>query len=467
MHRTKGRMLLRPPVLALGDLLLAVAIIYVSFLLRIYLPVPLTSSLLPGDRLSFFFQNWFPVAVSQVAVLYFFSFYDPPRPRARVEIVRRLVTTSLVQGLVLMGFYFLSGLEFPRSVLVLYIPLNWTALSAWRCFVQGLHRPEMRRVAIVGQGAAAQEVARDIQRYRWHGLHVQGFVPTPEEQASCSQRPQDVMGPCLGSVGDLPRLLEENAIDDIILAHDANSWQTELIDGLARLTTPHGSVLLVPGPFESLIGRMRYRWIYDTPLIEVMRESEWRINWPLKRFMDLVFGSFLMIVSLPILGACALLVRFTSAGPILYRQTRIGRSQQPFTLLKLRTMNHDAEEKTGEILAQRNDPRLTAIGGFLRRFRLDELPQLINVLSGSMSLVGPRPERPGFVAQYLEDVPGYVERFPIAPGLTGLAQVNGHYHSSVQNKLRYDLAYIANWSVWLDLSILVRTVKIVLSSPGT
>ncbi|HKV11530.1 MAG TPA: sugar transferase, partial [Thermoanaerobaculia bacterium] len=167
-----------------------------------------------------------------------------------------------------------------------------------------------------------------------------------------------------------------------------------------------------------------------------------------------------------LLAACAVAVRLTSPGGILYRQTRVGRGQRPFTLWKLRTMRQDAEAESGEVLAQPGDPRLTPIGAFLRRFRLDELPQLFNVLRGTMSLVGPRPERPGFVQRYLKEVPGYAERFSLAPGLTGLAQVNGDYHSSPQNKLRYDLAYLANWSIWLDVSILLRTVKIVLTSRG-
>ncbi len=129
-------------------------------------------------------------------------------------------------------------------------------------------------------------------------------------------------------------------------------------------------------------------------------------------------------------------------------------------------MKRDAERESGEVLALRDDPRLTPVGGFLRRYRLDELPQLWNVFAGEMSLVGPRPERPGFVQQHLRNVPGYAERFAVLPGLTGLAQVNGEYHSTPENKLRYDLAYLSNRSLWLDLSILVRTVRIVLTSQG-
>jgi exopolysaccharide biosynthesis polyprenyl glycosylphosphotransferase len=252
----------------------------------------------------------------------------------------------------------------------------------------------------------------------------------------------------------------------VILAGSGDTWQTQLIDCLAGTRPDHTNVLLLPGPFESLIGRMRYRWVHDLPLIEVVRESEWRINWPVKRVLDLVAGTLLLIVALPLVAACSAAVALTSPGPILYRQVRVGRGQRQFTLRKFRTMQTDAEADSGEVLAQPGDPRLTPCGALLRRFRLDEIPQLWNVLEGSMSLVGPRPERPGFVGRYLKEVPGYAERFSLAPGVTGLAQVNGEYHSSPQNKLRYDLAYAANWTLWLDLSILLRTVKIILTSRG-
>jgi lipopolysaccharide/colanic/teichoic acid biosynthesis glycosyltransferase len=175
----------------------------------------------------------------------------------------------------------------------------------------------------------------------------------------------------------------------------------------------------------------------------------------------------MLLASLPLLAACAAVVKLTSQGPVLYRQQRVGRGGRPFQLYKLRTMHLNAEAATGEVLARPDDPRLTRVGSTLRRYRLDELPQLWNVLNGTMSLVGPRPERPGFVGRYLTEVPGYAERFAVAPGLTGLAQINGEYLSSARNKLRYDLAYVANWSLWLDLSILLRTVKIVLTSRGT
>jgi exopolysaccharide biosynthesis polyprenyl glycosylphosphotransferase len=211
---------------------------------------------------------------------------------------------------------------------------------------------------------------------------------------------------------------------------------------------------------------MRYRWVSDIPLIEVISSRDGTLQRPAKRLLDLVVGGLLLLLALPAMLLCAVLIPLLSRGPVLYRQVRIGRDRKPFTLLKFRTMVPDAEAGRGEVLATANDPRLIPFGGWMRRTRLDELPQLLNVLGGSMSLVGPRPERPGFVEEFLDKIPGYAERFSMLPGLTGLAQVNGEYDSTADNKLRYDMAYHANSSFWLDLSILVRTVRTVLTSRG-
>ncbi len=470
MKRTHGFSTFWTALRPLGDLAAGVGAFFGAFLLRIYLPLPFTLGLLPPERLEYFLTDWWIVAIAQPLVLYFLGLYDPPEPGSRSELPRRLAAVTGLQGLGLMGFYFLTNLTFPRTVILVFAPLNFLILYLWRALVLRFHSPLDRRVAIVGRSAAARELAAAIRSYGWHGLTIVGYVPAPEDGPAtddAGDEAQDPLGPCLGTVQDLPRLLGDGEVEDVILASDAYSWQTRLMDQLADVGPRRGSVLLLPGPFESLIGRMRYRWVSDLPLIEVVRQTEWRVNRPLKRGLDLIAGLVLLLLTLPLMVLCALVVRLTSKGPVLYRQTRVGIGQQEFSLMKFRTMRRDAEEHTGETLAQPDDPRLTPVGGLLRRYRLDELPQLFNVLRGTMSLVGPRPERPGFVKSFLEEIPGYTERFSLAPGLTGLAQINGHYHSSAENKLRYDLAYLANWNLWLDLSILLRTVKIVLTSRGT
>lgn len=455
-----------------GDLAWGVLAFLTAFLVRMAVPLPFTLGLLPRDRLGYFGSEWWIVALSQLLLLYFFGFYDPPEPDSRAELPRRLLAAVGIQSLILMGFYFLTNREFPRSVLVLFAGFDFAGLLAWRSLLLRWHRPPPRRVVIVGTGPAARELAATIRHNPWYQLEVAGHVASPDDLPEAPDTPStlppvSVLGEELGSLDDLPELLRSGEVDDVILAGNSYHWQTRLIDRLALVGTGAGGVLLLPSPFESLIGRMRYRWVRDLPMVEVIRQREWRVNRPLKRALDLVGASCLLLLALPAMAFSALLVRLTSPGPVIYRQTRVGAGLRPFEVWKLRTMHRDAERDTGEVLAQPDDPRLTPVGGFLRRTRLDELPQLFNVLGGSMSLVGPRPERPVFVERYLKEVPGYAERFSIAPGLTGLAQINGHYHSTAQNKLRYDLAYIANWSLWLDLSTLLRTVKIVLASRGT
>ncbi|MFP3942170.1 MAG: sugar transferase, partial [Thermoanaerobaculia bacterium] len=428
-----------------GDLATAVAVFYVAFRIRVHLPVPFTEQLLPADRLEFFHVYWPLVVAVQAAALYFFGLYDPPQGRSWVDRARRLTPAVLVQVLALGASFFLMERTFPRSVLVLYGALDFAALLAWRAVSTAGLRATPARVAIVGCGSGAAELAGRIREHEAHGLEVAGWVSGPGDAAGVEPSPD--LGPRLGDLDALPGLVAAGAVDDVVIAETDTAWKTRLLDDLARASgRARGTVLLLPGPFESLIGRMRYRWVRDLPLIEVVRDSEWRLFRPLKRAFDLAAGSAMLVLAAPVLGACAVLVRTTSPGPVLYRQERVGRGLQRFTLWKLRTMRVGAEAGSEEIMAQPGDPRLTPAGAFLRRLRLDELPQLFNVLAGSMSLVGPRPERPGFVARYLEEIPGYAERFAVAPGLTGLAQVNGEYHSSAQNKLRYDLAYIANWS---------------------
>jgi exopolysaccharide biosynthesis polyprenyl glycosylphosphotransferase len=457
----------------LGDGLAAAAAWYGAVWLRVVVPLPFTHGLLPVERVALVHPVLVLVLALQLLTLYLFNQYHSPEPRPRLELASRLLGAATFQGLALTAYFFLADRTFPRSVLVLYVVFDAVLLVLWRGLAQRAYRPRRRRVALVGCGEAAVELAAKIESHHWHGLDVVGHLHTPADpppgedgggprDSSCSA---GALGPCLGSIEEVPALLRAGAFDHLVVVAPTHTWQSRLLDLLAGERQAHTAVLLLPGPFESLIGRMRYRWVSDLPLIEVIGASEWRIHRPLKRLFDAVGAGAMLVVAVPAMLACALVVRLTSPGPILYRQTRVGRGQTPFVLLKFRTMRLGAEQGE-EILATPGDPRLTPAGAFMRRTRLDELPQLLNVLGGSMSLVGPRPERPGFVRAYLERVPGYAARFSLRPGLTGLAQVNGDYDSTPENKLRYDLAYSANWSLWLDLSILVRTVRTVLSSRG-
>ena len=346
-----------------GDVLVGPIAFLLAFLVRLYVPVPMTRSLLPLDRISFYAEHWIPVVITQVAVLYFFAFYDPPQPASRTELLRRLVAATCLQGLVLMGYYFLARQVFPRSVLLLFVPLNCLLLYAWRLLVWRVRPPRRRRVAIVGAGPAAAALAQSLR------------APRPATGSSwwASSGPSPV-----GAGGRHPGVRRRARADAGNRRRRAASWSraepstTSSWPARARRGRPGSStrwrkarsrrsnVWLLPGPFESLIAGTRFSWVDDHPLIEVARDPDWRINWPLKRLFDVVVGGLLLIALAPVLLIGALCVLIDSGRPIFYRQVRIGRGGAPFTIVKLRTMRAGAEDSTGEALATSTDPRVTA-----------------------------------------------------------------------------------------------------------
>jgi len=204
----------------------------------------------------------------------------------------------------------------------------------------------------------------------------------------------------------------------------------------------------------------------DLPLLEAKIRPLEGVAAGTKRVFDAAISAVFLVLSSPLLLAAAAAIAMTSRGGPLYRQVRVGLDGQPFDLWKLRTMRSGAESKTGAVLASPGDPRVTAVGRLLRATRVDEIPQLWNVLKGDMSLVGPRPERPQFTERFAREVAGYSLRQSTRPGLTGLAQISGDYATEPEIKLRYDLAYLNNWSFGLDLAILLRTLPVVLTRRG-
>ncbi|HKI86544.1 MAG TPA: sugar transferase, partial [Thermoanaerobaculia bacterium] len=405
---------LRTPVRVAGDLGLAAAALAAAFLARIHIPLPGTIGLLPPGRIHFFLDYWWLFGAAQIVSLYFLGLYDPPERNDPGGTSRALALACTLQGLALTAFFFLAARTFPRSILLIYLPLDYLLLRAWKATTKSWFPVRSRRVALIGGGSAAREIAASIRGQEHAHFTLAGYVPNPAGTPSGDPIPDPQLGPNLGTIDDLLALVAGGKVDDIVLAAEEVSWRTSLLDRLARSGTGRGSVLLVPGPFESLIGRTRFRWVRDIPLIQVAGATEWRINRPVKRAFDLTLGGALFLLAIPLMLLCALAVRLSSRGPVLFRQVRVGRGRRFFVLLKFRTMRLGAEEVNEERLASIDDPRVTSIGSFLRRLRLDELPQLVHVLSGKMSLVGPRPERPGFVERYLREVPGYAERFAVA-----------------------------------------------------
>jgi len=185
----------------------------------------------------------------------------------------------------------------------------------------------------------------------------------------------------------------------------------------------------------------------------------------IKRIIDVILAFIGLIVASPIMAIISIAIKLESRGPVFYCQERVGKNGRVYTMYKLRSMYENAEEN-GAQCAEKDDPRVTKVGRFMRKTRIDELPQLFNILKGDMSIVGPRPERPIFTYQFNKEIPGFINRLKVKPGLTGWAQVNGGYDLTPAEKLEYDLYYIENRSIWLDIKIILKTVKIVLTGDG-
>lgn len=351
------------------------------------------------------------------------------------------------------GWILLSGCATLGAII--YAPKERNAVSkpnADRSLT--LNEDGVRCILIVGSGEVAKTLAKSLEENE--NARVVGFVDDePMEESSY---------PCLGNRDSIMDVIERYHVEEVILAY-APTWQQRLMERV-NCNPKELSVRVVPTLYESLICPLKLKTYRDIALVPLIPNAG-AFRERTKRLFDLVVTTLLMILSLPLWILASLLIRLTSKGPVIFSQERIGKDGKSFRVFKFRTMMHNAEADTGPVLsAGKEDARLTRVGRWLRAFRIDELPQLWNVLKGEMSLVGPRPERSEFVAVYENEIPAYALRHKVKPGITGLAQVHGGYHTDARDKLRYDLIYVSNQSLALDLSILLKTVMVVLGVNG-
>jgi sugar transferase (PEP-CTERM system associated) len=320
-----------------------------------------------------------------------------------------------------------------------------------------------QNILVLGVGPLASTVAREITARQDLKLHLVGLV---QETPASQGQPQMVFGhPLVGAVAELESLVEKHRVSRIIVAIEDRRG-TLPTAALVRLRVRGIGVEDSHTAIAGLTGRVWLNTVRPSWFVfsDGFRRSRRTVL--VKRTLDICFGVLGFLLSLPIMLAVALAVKLDSSGPALYRQVRVGWKGREFEILKFRSMRVDAEGKNGAQWAVVNDPRITRIGKYLRKFRLDELPQFVNVIRGDMSFVGPRPERPGFVADLREEIPYYDERHSVRPGLTGWAQVEYHYGASVDDayrKLEYDLFYLKNMSLLFDCAIVFQTVRIVIN----
>ena len=455
--------------LILADLLCALSAYGGAFFLRVYLPLPFTAHLLPSSRFEEVSHAWFLLLTTQVILLYFFGFYELHALQRRGRLVAPVAAALGVQLLTMTAWYFFRGdVFFPRTVLILFWFFNTLGVAGLRLWViNRLRQAGPQRMLLVGTETDVQAFLAGLPELRpFPEFAIAGLVSL---NGRSHAREGDGV-PWLGSADELPRILQEVQVDDVLLLSPA-TWKDILVDRLLRLparqsTGERPRLLVVPSMYDILVGRVSSLQLHDVPVVEVLKNPQEDLEFFIKGVLDKGVAGFLLMLSLPLLCIAAVLIKVTSLGPVLYCQQRVGQGGKEFTLYKLRTMVDGAEQETGPVLAGPEDARVTWVGRFLRDSRIDEIPQLFNVLNGTMSLVGPRPERPEFVGEFLRTIPGYAERFQVKPGLSGLAQVDGEYHTTPEYKLKYDLAYIYNHSLWLDMRIMAETVKVMLTRRG-
>ena len=389
--------------------------------------------------------------------------YIPRRGVGRVDLLYQVAAAVGIGwlGALSVTFFVYRALEPPRLMLVywalLSIGLVWMARLVLDALLRDAHRRgrDLERVLIVGDGEQAQLVQDKIRAAPELGYEIVGFVgngsPTPRVQ------------PVVGRLRDVPGLVREYSVGEVIIAW-AGISHPEMVDLIAGCTQQHVDIKIFPDIFELMAREVETSELTGLPLMRV-RDVALR-GWMrfLKRALDVAVSWTLLVFLSWWFLLMAALVKLTSPrGPVLYVQERVGMDGKPFYMLKFRSMRPDAEADSGPVWATPNDPRRTRLGGIIRRFSLDEFPQLINVLLGEMSLVGPRPERPEFVAQFANLVPRYSERHMEKAGMTGWAQVNGlRGQTSIVERTEYDLFYVETWSLAFDVKILLKTMAAVI-----
>jgi exopolysaccharide biosynthesis polyprenyl glycosylphosphotransferase len=402
--------------------------------------------------------------------------YRPWFAASRFDELSKLFKTTFIGVFILFAVIFFddagshSSRHSVRYLILIYWAILFLFVGAGRLFVRSFQRYLLirgigrRNTLIVGFNEGAFSIAKKIMRYKPLGLDVIGFIAVDPKNKGKEFSGVKV----LGTLDDVHTIIKEKNIKEIIIALETHE-DAEMLEVLSKCESNEVAIKIVPDLYQIVTGRVRTSSVYGFPLMEItpVLMTEWEKK--LKRVIDVSVSLVILILTLPITLITAVLIKLETPGPVIFKQERVGENGKIFNIYKFRSMVQDAEKKPGPVWAGKNDPRITKVGKFIRKVRIDEIPQMFNVLKGEMSLVGPRPERPYFVEQFAKEIPFYKRRLLVKPGITGWAQVKHKYDETIEDvktKLKYDLYYIENMSIRMDLKILFRTVFTVLLGKG-
>ncbi len=401
--------------------------------------------------------------------------YTPSRVASFLDEQRLSVQACLTSGLLLAGtLYLVHAQDIPRSIVLITVALVTIALSLRRLFYRMLIYRRFdrgvgtRNVLILGTGPEAHALRHHLESIRHLGYTFKGFIDFP----GSSSRFTTTSGDVVGTLDTLFQHARKQFVDEIFFTTPCERGIVQDVLDQARL---YGVDLrVVPDMYDGLAWNSPIEYIGQFPTIPLHCGHVPEMGLLLKRVVDIIFSSLALIVFAPVLLAVAIAVKLDSRGPIFYSSERIGKKGRVFRCTKFRTMVRDAEKRRADVMHMNerdgvlfkisNDPRITNVGRFLRKYSLDELPQFFNVLKGDMSIVGPRPPLASEVREYKL---GHLRRLDVTPGITGLWQVQARQDPSFDSYISLDVSYIDNWSIWLDLKIIVRTILVVFAGTGS
>ena len=407
------------------------------------------------------------VAVYQVS-LFFSDFYTTGTTWNYRKIILRLFVSLALAFLIVPAAYALTPLTlFDLNILITIVLFVLFFLIPWRLLYNWFISSDKfkKRVLVLGSGKLARDIVREVLKDKDLSLYVLGFISNDPKLKGLSL----VNPKVLGDVNDFPEIVSKEKVDKIIVAMEERRGQLPL-DDLLKYKSCGIDIEDGTSFYEKITNKLLVEYLNPSQLIFCKGFELSFFNMFIKRAYDIILSIISLIIASPLLLLISLVIKCESKGPVLFKQKRVGKDEKQFYIYKFRSMQNDAEKQTGPIMTFKGDARITWCGKILRKTRLDELPQLWNVLKGDMSFVGPRPERPVFVSKFKKLIPYYRQRFSVRPGITGWAQIRYNYASSIEqtlNKLSYELYYLKNFSLLFDLSIILRTIKVVLYARGS